>query len=411
MKRLFILVLLAAGLALLIQQGLKLDTGYVRIVYNRWLIETNVWVMAASLVGLALGLFAISSLIAYFGSGTGNIFHWFRTRPLRKANQDSEKGLLSFLEGNWDEAYKLLTRSANKARTPLVNLLAAANAASRIGDHKESARLLKQAHALEGGSELAASLTQARLLVESERYEAAIAVLQRLNKAHPKHRFVLQLMTLSYRALGDWEALIKCIGVQRDAGFVDKALSWDHERSAWAKLFSDVRTAAENKGEDQQALSNKFSELWKRVPNKLCFDEKIIYSYTRELLKLNRHVEVEIILRKALDKSWSENLIDAYGHTQGQDATEQLLHAERWLKERPNSPRLLLCLGRLSLKASLWGKAYDYFSASQKQQSSADAAAELCRLAQSLNKPESEIRALTQGLMKELKLPDLPQPK
>ena len=104
-------------------------------------------------------------------------------------------------------------------------------------------------------------------------------------------------------------------------------------------------------------------------------------------------------------------MIDAYGQARGKDKKEQLLRAEMWLQERPNSPRLLLTAGRLSLRCELWGKAVEYFTASQTQQSSLEACAELYRLSCRLNKPEHETRNLLDKLMQHVNLPDLPLPK
>ena len=290
---------------------------------------------------------------------------------------------------------------------PIVNLLAAANAASQRGLQKESSQLLKQAHDVTGGSELAASLTQARLHLENGRHEAALAVLIRLKKAHPKHPYVTTLLIKTYTELEDWEHLVTCF---EDDTARQLELDVNFERDVWSKLFASY--AAKLKREkSQENLADILSELWKRIPSKLRFNEQIIYAYTRELLTLELDQEAEVILRKALETSWSENLIDAYGQAKGKDKKEQLLRAEMWLKERPNSPRLLLAAGRLSLRCELWGKAVEYFTASQTQQSSLEACAELYRLSARLKKPEQETRSLLNNLMHHVNLPDLPLPK
>lgn len=407
MRRLFFFIVLAVFIAALIVYGISHDTGYVRISYGHTLIESNVWVLAALNLIAITAIILAYSVIKNFGKGAGSIVRWTRIRPKRKANEETEQGLLSFLEGDWEKSQKLLTRSARHTRMPIVNLLAAANAASQRGLQKESSQLLKQAHDVTGGSELAASLTQARLHLENGRHEAALAVLIRLKKAHPKHPYVTTLLIKTYTELEDWEHLVTCF---EDDTARQLELDVNFERDVWSKLFASY--AAKLKREkSQENLADILSELWKRIPSKLRFNEQIIYAYTRELLTLELDQEAEVILRKALETSWSENLIDAYGQAKGKDKKEQLLRAEMWLKERPNSPRLLLAAGRLSLRCELWGKAVEYFTASQTQQSSLEACAELYRLSARLKKPEQETRSLLNNLMHHVNLPDLPLPK
>lgn len=407
MRRLFFFIVIAVFIAALLVYGISHDTGYVRISYGHTLIESNVWVLAAlNLLAITL-IVAVYSIVKNFGKGAGSLVRWTRIRPKRKANEETEQGLLAFLEGDWEKSQKLLTRSARHTRMPIVNLLAAANAASQRGLQKESSQLLKQAHDVTGGSELAASLTQARLHVENGRHEAALAVLVRLKKAHPKHPYVTALLIKTYTELEDWEHLVTCF---EDDTANQLELDVHFERDVWSKLFASY--AEKLKREKSQGnLADILSELWKRIPNKLRFNEQIIYAYTRELLTLEFDQEAEVILRKALETSWSENLIDAYGQARGKDKKEQLLRAEMWLKERPNSPRLLLAAGRLSLRCELWGKAVEYFTASQTQQSSLEACAELYRLSCRLNKPEHETRSLLNKLMQHVNLPELPLPK
>jgi len=426
MRRIFLLFLIPIALAVLVVQGLKYDPGYVQISFGHWLVETNIWVLIALNIAALLVLSFTVSLFKTLGGGVNGVNHWLRIRPKKKANKETQRGLLAFLEGDWEKAQTLLTRAAQHARMPLINLLAAANAAHQQGEHKQSASLLKQAHDLEGSSELAASLTQTRLYIESDRYEAALAVVLQLKKKHPNHPYVTQLLVQIYTALEDWEQLVVCL---EDDTTKQLKLDEGFERQAWSKLFAskankihdvsqhsnqDNRQNNGEKNSDQaraEILTEKLSEVWKRVPSKYRFDEQVIYAYTRELLKFKLNDEAEVILRKALDKAWSENLIDAYGLTSGTHPTEQLLHAEKWLHERPNSPRLLLTLGRLSLKCELWGKAIEYLNESQKQQSSLEASAELYRLSCHLNKDEKETDALLGTLMHHIHLPDLPQPR
>jgi HemY protein len=70
------------------------------------------------------------------------------------------------------------------------------------------------------------------------------------------------------------------------------------------------------------------------------------------------------MIEKALGQEWSPVLVDLYGATAGDDARLRIEKAERWLLDRPGDARLLLALGRLCIRAELWGKAQNYLEAS-----------------------------------------------
>lgn len=74
-----------------------------------------------------------------------------------------------------------------------------------------------------------------------------------------------------------------------------------------------------------------------------------------------------MLLRKYLKHNWSESLIELYGNIVGERPAEQLRFAERFLKDHPESPKLFLCLGKLAMRARLWGKAKYYVETSVKQ--------------------------------------------
>ena len=73
--------------------------------------------------------------------------------------------------------------------------------------------------------------------------------------------------------------------------------------------------------------------------------------------------------------------------------------------------QLLLCLGRLSARDRLWGKARDYFESSYRVEHSAEVCAELGRLLTELGEPKVAAAYFREGLLlREDSLPELPMP-
>ncbi|HET7844190.1 MAG TPA: heme biosynthesis protein HemY, partial [Xanthomonadales bacterium] len=78
--------------------------------------------------------------------------------------------------------------------------------------------------------------------------------------------------------------------------------------------------------------------------------------------------EVEALL----GKYWDDALVVAWGRLPG-DAEPRLRKAEAWLEAHPNSPGLLLALGELCRRQSLWGKADTYLRRALGAGATADA--------------------------------------
>ncbi|WP_304985701.1 heme biosynthesis protein HemY [Coxiella-like endosymbiont] len=65
-------------------------------------------------------------------------------------------------------------------------------------------------------------------------------------------------------------------------------------------------------------------------------------------------------------KKWNPALVTTYGLARPIKEFKQLPTAELWLKKYPKEPELFLCLGRLSLREKLLGKARYYLKSSIK---------------------------------------------
>ncbi len=407
MMRLVIILVVALLLGLGLSLGLQYDLGYIRISLGNYLVETNFWVGVVLLVVLTLALMLLISAVRRLTRGTGAVTHWLARSQKRRARRRTTEGLLALAEGNWPHARKKLESSAEQADTPLINYLAAAQAASEAGDHDAVDELLRKAFESTPGSDLAVGITQAQLQLNANRLEQALATLVRLRKQAPHHPFVLKLLKNTYLRLEDWRELSKLLPELRKRQLGDPAELDRLERTVWHNLLH--RAAEECRRQGNQDLST-LTRLWDELPSSMRRDEHTIRVYTELLAKAGQEAQAETLLRKVLRNHWSDELIHLYGRICGSKPDEQLLAAERWLQDRPNNPELLLALGRLSLRNELWGKARDYFETSLHLRRSQETLAELSRLNAHMGDEDASMR-LMQGLVKETGLPELPMPK
>ena len=187
MKRLLVLLIASILTALAISAIVAHDPGYVRISYGHWLIESNLIIL---LLAISLVVFLLVTLFGMkrrLSHSSKSITSWFGKSAESRAITRTEKGLIALLEGNWGNASKLLSRSANKAHKPIINYLAAAHAANELGQVKDAELMLKKAYDSTPDSEFAVGIAQAQIQLQQEQFEPCLATLLRLHKQQTHH--------------------------------------------------------------------------------------------------------------------------------------------------------------------------------------------------------------------------------
>lgn len=411
MIRLLLIILLALLIGAGLSLGLQYDLGYIRISMGNYLVETNFWIGLLALILMVGTILLIVGLIRRFSRGAGVVSGWLARGNERRARRRTTQGLLALAEGNWPRAQKLLEASASKADTPLINYLAAAQAAFESGEHEAVDELLRKAFDSTPGSDMAVGITQAQLQLAGNRLEQALATLIRLRKRAPHHPFVLKLLKNTYVRLEDWRELSKLLPELRKRDLLPKEEISQLERTTWQNLLLRAAEDCRRQSESGNASLEPLTKLWDELPGSVRRDEHSIREYARLLAALGDEAQAETLLRKVLRNHWSDELINLYGRIEGLKPDEQLLAAERWLRDRPNNAELLLALGRLSLRNELWGKAREYFDTSLRLRRSRETMAELSRLNAHMGEGETSMKLLMQGLVNDSGLPDLPMPR
>jgi HemY protein len=134
--------------------------------------------------------------------------------------------------------------------------------------------------------------------------------------------------------------------------------------------------------------------------------------YVRMLVDQGDHGAAEKLILRAIKHQWNADLVRQYGCVQSDNVPRQLARAEAWLSDHPDDTQLLLCLGRLSARDKLWGKARDYFEGSYRLEKSGETCAELGRLLLGLGEHKVAAAYFREGLlMRESDLPVLPMPE
>ncbi len=362
MKLLFFVIVVlvgAVGLALLAQS----ESGYVLINYGPWSVEGS---FTFAVVVLLLGFIVLHTalrLVAGALALPGRLRTWRRGRRTLRARLVTTRGLTALAEGHWLKAERDLSRYAERSETPLLNYLGAARAAQMLGDEERRDYHLSMAHRSSPEAELAVGVTQAELQMAAGQLEQALATLRHLHGKMPKNVRVLQLLQQVYERLGSWEELVALLPELSKRRALEEDAADLLERRIWETLLRQVQ---------EHGNPDKLRELWERIPRHQRQHGVLLAAYARGLLALGGGDEAENLLREAVRRQWDAELVRLYGLAESKNPTQQLTTAEEWLKRHQRHPLLLLTLGRLAMRAQLWGKARAYLEASAGMEARAE---------------------------------------
>ena len=199
----FIILLIAIGLGFLIQK----DPGYVLIAYNHWIIATSFWIGLVTF----LMVFIIFYFVVRVIKNTLAIPDFFSRRNTliraQKYNQWMTRGITELAIGNFKKAEKYFIKTSTLSNHSYVNYLLAAQAAQAQNKKDQRDCFIQKAFDIAGNSSFVVSLTQAQLLLQSQAYEAALAILIKLLPEQPKNNLILNALKAIYLQQKNWKAL------------------------------------------------------------------------------------------------------------------------------------------------------------------------------------------------------------
>ncbi len=360
----------------------KDDPGYVMINFQGWVVELNVVVAGLlALLAFTLFYFALRLLIAT-GFFPRSFSRWRHRHQDDVAHKVLAKGLIELNLGKWSEAERHLVKSARCSSLAPVALMAAARAAEGQGKTDRRDGYMHMARdSAKSKNALAFRLAEAQLQWETGHADQAAATLKALPSSDKNHPQALRLQTNALRALKDWPALVELLPrLQSNKVFPqDKFYGLEHE--AYAGLINHV-----GRHKDSPTLW----ELWRKMPKRLHEQEDIVIDFGCNLIHAGCSNQVEEILYTSINHHWRESVVYVYGLLDG-DAEIHLSRAKNWLKKHPDSPVLLLSLGRLALRAHQWQDAQGYLEASLKAVPNPEAYQELGNLLAFLNQSAQAI--------------------
>lgn len=312
-----------------------------------------------------------------------DVARWRLLRHSRRAQEGLREGLLYLMEGSWIKAEKRLVSDLRYSEAPLINYLAAACAAQGQGNYEKRDEYMSLCHQSAPEQPVAIGMTQAYLHYEAHQYEQALAILAQLRVREPTRPQILKLLAQVYRDLKDWTSLAGMLPDLRRYKALEPAemetLEIDTHREL---LILSLPLGAKD----------VLETAWQFVPKPLRSHPALTDVYARHLVNQGEMDKAETLLSGAIRKNWHDSLVRLYGSVRSSDPTRQLMSAEAWVPEHPDSATLYLTLGRLALANQGKAKAREYLERSITIGPLAEAYAELGLLLEQLGQAD-EARA------------------
>jgi HemY protein len=220
--------------------------------------------------------------------------------------------------------------------------LAAAEAAER---HGESTRALETLDLAAQETPRAARVLRARLVRRAGRStEAAALLAPEANSASLTPSGWIEYAEASLES-GDARSALRALEPLQKSGELG------------ARAFADLesRTVAAYIASAPDGAS--LSTLWSQLPKGQRRLPAAVDAYARRASVFGQSMAAMDELETALRREWSSSLIATYGGMGAEDLEQRLRRAEGWVDTHPNDAALLTAVGRMCVRARLWGKA------------------------------------------------------
>lgn len=344
-------------LAVLLAVVLRQHSGNVLIIAQPWRIELSLTLAVLLLIAAFIVLHVLLRWASWLSNSPSRFRLWRGHRAQRKDRASLEQGWIGVLEGRSQEAEQQLARLLNRTRaaeTKVLAALALARSQHDGGRHVQRDETLEQARlaaARHPRLQEAVAVVRAELLLDQQRGQEALALLQPVYDANPKAFNVMRLLLQAHWQLGNQPQVYEFARMLQRKG---------------------VLTAQEARPYIERAVVDRLAHTepasFKGVWGDLKREERLWPLIALEAAKLQEGAgqprEAAKILEAALDQGMEAQLLNAYSQCSPEDVARRVAKAESWLKHSPNDADLLTALGNLCLKGQLWGAGERYLQRS-----------------------------------------------
>lgn len=340
-------VLLAAAVALALLA--QYNQGSVVVVFPPWRVDVSLNLFIAVLCGLFVLLYAALRVVSITLDFPGKV-RQYRERRGRDASYNALRlALQAYLEGRFGRAEKFSQSVVQPGGYEALAALIAARSAHRLQAFDRRDVWLNRA-ATDNSVRTARLITEAELHLEGNDTTAALEAIEQLHSSDARHVQALRLELLACQQAGLWKDVIR---LSRQLG-KRKALHPAVLTKARAQAYVELLRQRQGDVAGLQQLWAEIAATDRLIPG-------VARAAAGAFAHVGEHTLALEIIEQALSHDWEAGLVLLYGQIGMVDNVSAQIHAaENWLRQHPQDISLLATLGKLCMRAELWGKAADY---------------------------------------------------
>ncbi|MCO5105493.1 MAG: heme biosynthesis protein HemY [Burkholderiaceae bacterium] len=339
-----LIVSAAVGLAML----MRFNHGNLAVLWPPYRVDVSV----NFAVLLLVVAFVIFHLLLVGLSNALNLPARVREYRERRRRETALAGLrdslLALFEGRFGRAERLAQSALGDRALAGAASLVAARAAHRMRETERRDRWLDSARE-EPGAGNAQLMTAAELAVEDHRPADAIAAIDTLQAAGPRHIHALRIALRAHEQSGDWQSVIHALRQIEKRDALHPAAIRGLKIRAYRALFAARR-------DDPGAVQQLHASL---APADREIDE-IVEAAAQAFAVAGRPDQAARIVEQVLETRLVAPLVAQYAQLDTVPARERLRRVEAWRNRYGDDPALLKALGRLCATEGLWGKAEEF---------------------------------------------------
>jgi HemY protein len=268
---------------------------------------------------------------------------WNRYR-LRKGRARLIEGLRAADHGQWSKAEKLLAAASEDDEVGAIALARAVRVADARGDEAGAEAFARR---LGERDPQVHALLQAERLLARDRPVDAINALD-VAGAQPLPPRGLLLRTEALARIGRADEAYGQLGALRQQQVLD------------GEAHAELETRLVTQALQQAGDANQLASRWESAPKSLRTAAPVVAAYASRAATLRWDDAALHSLEQALDTHWDESLARLYGVLPLEKYDSRRASAQRWLAQHPESPALLLTLGRLARHQQQSGQSEEF---------------------------------------------------
>jgi len=376
-----------AAIAAAVAVGLQSTQGSVVALAPPWRIDLSLSFFLLLLV-LALWLTYRVGRLAQRASDFPERVRAYRERRSELgALRGLREALKALFEGRFARAERAAQRAQSAGPVAALAALVAARAAHRMQEYERREQWLERA-------DVDPELTTARLVLSAEMWSEqrddarALQVIERLHGAGARHIHAMRIALVAHLQSNHWQEAIRIVRA------LDKHRGLAAPASAAYKVLA-YRGLLRESADDAQALLR----AWNAIPTADRHAPDLALEAAHCFNQLGRSEDAARALEQSLRENWSERLLEEYGRCAGLNVGAAIAQVEAWIQLHGRTATALRCLGRICLRAQLWGKARAYLEESQRMEGNPDTSLALAELAEAVGDAEGATQCFREAAL------------